>query len=117
MEGFDDMDLYYLDELLSTDEIFQYRVENIALIAELNQATRELAEAKREIKNLKRRIDGCESAILWCGESCWDEISLQDPANWRSRRLALRPKRRRTEPVDTGNSPDSEQTVIDLTEE
>lgn len=118
MEHLDDMDLYFLDELLNTSETFQLEVENVALHAELKRLDVQLEEAKLEISRLKRRLDGCETAILWCGEACWDELAQQPNSGWVPN-VGPRPKRRRVQHSEDsdGFSTDGEQTVIDLTKD
>lgn len=79
---FDSYDFAQLDSFF--DASIDLAGENVLLAMELRDVMEqlektksELRESKLEIRSLKRRVGACESAILWCGETCFDEMEKE----------------------------------------
>ena len=76
----DYQDHFDFDFSADTDDMFA-NVEDYAIMEnmELKQALEDqqvkLAEQELIIKQLQRRVSALESAVLWCGETCFDELA------------------------------------------
>ena len=62
------------DELFSGVEDFAI-AENMELKRWIQDQDTKIAEQELIIKQLQQRINAMESAILWCGEQCFDEMA------------------------------------------
>ena len=78
---FDTMDLNDFDAWnMQMEDVFSqvedYAImENFQLQAELEKQQVKITEQDLIIQQLKQRISALESAVLWCGEACFDELA------------------------------------------
>ena len=69
------------------DDIFadveDYAVmENMLLKEQLAAQEARISEQARLIVEMRKRISALESAVMWCGESCFDEMSEDKDSNF-----------------------------------
>ena len=75
------MDLSYLDDYRFNLDDIQLDVEDIAIMENMElhkimeDQTAKIAEQNAIINKLQSRISALESAVLWCGEACFDEMA------------------------------------------
>lgn len=79
---FSDYDFHQLDDLFDGIN-FDLLSENALLDFELKVAKQDIKDQAEMIRSLKRRLDACEHAILWCGESCLDEVATNPVTNFK----------------------------------
>ena len=71
-----------------SDDIFGYVedfaiMENMELKRALEETETKLMEQELIIKELKKRVSALESAVLWCGESCFDELAADKDSKFK----------------------------------
>lgn len=67
----------FIDDLFAdVEDIAIY--ENMELRSMVREQDIRLTEQDLIIQQLKMRISALESAVLWCGEACFDELA-EDP--------------------------------------
>lgn len=69
------------------DEVLQQTPEDhlwaqACLEIEVQQLTKTVEKQAEMIRLLEQRLANAETAILWCGESCFDEMSDKEPEKY-----------------------------------
>ena len=82
-ENFEDFNMFddMMNDLFSDVNDFA-AMENFELKTALAEQEIKLAEQALEIQRLKRAIGALETAVLWCGESCFDELAADPESNF-----------------------------------
>ena len=75
-EQYDNFDLFghVMDDMFNEVEDFAV-MENMVLKQAITDQEIKLTEQELIIKQLKARVSALESAVLWCGEQCFDEMA------------------------------------------
>ena len=76
LDNYEHFDLFghMSDDIFGDVEDFAI-MENMELKRALEETETKLMEQELIIKELKKRVSALESAVLWCGESCFDELA------------------------------------------
>lgn len=58
-------------------------MENLELHSRIEDQSTKIVEQELIIKELQKRISALESAVLWCGEQCFDQLSSDPQSNFK----------------------------------
>ena len=83
-EHFDNFDFFVhmADDIFADVEDYA-AMENYELRHAIENQENKLTEQELIIHQLKMRISALESAILWCGEACFDEMAENPNFNFK----------------------------------
>lgn len=73
---------HMVDDIFADVEDFA-AMENYELKHALEAQEIKLTEQELIIQQLKQRVNALETAILWCGESCFDEMAHDPHSNFK----------------------------------